>query len=121
MNKILIALVLVVGLSGNASAKTFKSNIDGFFFKDLKCSFGDISGTYVNKAAYMENVNIRFKIFDRDDDPVGGCGTLIDAIGYNSGNKFKASNCNCSNGIFGKRKIEITVSHLTRPSKYKNE
>ncbi len=99
MNKILTALVLVVGLSGNVFSKTLETNIDGVVIKDLSCNIF-CEGTIVNRTNInLGNTRIDFKLFDKDNDPIGSCNAFI-RLGANSGTGFMAgltgSNCNGS-------------------------
>tara|TARA_X000000368_G_scaffold316774_1_gene254147 strand:- start:59 stop:388 length:330 start_codon:yes stop_codon:yes gene_type:complete len=104
MNKILIALVLVVGLSGNVFSKTLETNIDGVVIKDIDCSYY-CRGTIVNrKNINLGNISVNIKLFDKDNDPIGSCNSLI-RLGANSGTGFLADNCNGRNA----KKISINV------------
>ena len=104
MNKILTALVLVVGLSGNVFSKTLETNIDGVVIKDLEC-YSFCTGTIVNRTNINLGVaRIELKLFDKDNDPIGSCNSLI-ALGANSGTGFTAYGCNGSNA----KKVTIDV------------
>ena len=96
MNKIFIALVLVVGLSGNVFSKTLETDIDGLVIKRLICVGGNYSGTIVNRSyAFVKNLTVTFKPIDKDGDPLGSC-SFFKSLQPSSGDKFYANGCNCT-------------------------
>jgi len=100
MNKILIALVLAVVMSGNAYAEfeapeTLKTNIDGVIIKNLVCN-SSCYATLVNRNSeplVMPNVIINLKLFDKDNDPIGSCKKRFD-LDANSGMFMQLNECN---------------------------
>ena len=107
MNKILIALVLAVVMSGNVYAElpaTLKTNIDGVIIKNLYCGGFSCQGTLVNRNSEpLDNVTINLKLFDKDNDPIGSCERrfFLDA---NSGKGIELSKCN------GKKAKSVTIT-----------